>query len=65
MKNKNKKRADRIRKVLKGYSGPDSDLKTDIVDALVDIRHLCAEKKFMFGVMDATAFDHYVAEKEE
>lgn len=66
MKPANKKRAARLKKLIKGYAGdPFGDLKTDVIDVLADIRHLCQAHGLNYGVLEADAFDHYIAERGE
>ena len=59
----NKKRAGRIKKLIRGYSGDRfGSLETDITDVMADIRHLCEANGLMYGVLELNAFEHYCQE---
>lgn len=58
----NRRRVNKARQALNLY-----DLKTEqkcaLIDLLADLRHYCDTRKWDFGDLDRTAYDHYCAEK--
>ena len=65
MKNPNTNRVKRIRKAIKGYDGEFHDLRANVVDVLVDLRHLCDAKGIDFEKADSLALNHYVLENAD
>ena len=61
MKKENLKRAKSALAMLVPVYGP-IDMRTSIIDALTDLRHLCDTECMDFANMDRTAYAHYLKE---
>lgn len=58
----NKRRAKKIEQVILGLYDKE-DIQASIIDALVDLRHLCDVRELAFHGAGRTAYQHYTEEK--
>lgn len=61
--NECEKRANRMALNLYSYTGEPHDNRSNVVDALTDLRHMCDAAEIDFHAACDSSYQHYLAEK--